>query len=178
MSSRPPISARSSRRGQGATEYLVILAVVLIVAMVAIALLGYFPGMAGDSQRSQSDTYWQGSARPFAILNAQQPSTGNFTVVVQNVDHTMLVLTNISVAGGPVNGSYVPNSAERIFNPGETHILIVPLSASGSAVSVANPACLASGSGYSYFINFTYTTQEGITGQKEFGSKPYSGKCT
>jgi len=53
-------------RGQGATEYLVLLAVVLIVALVSVALLGFFPGMAGDSQRVQSETYWR-SASPIAI---------------------------------------------------------------------------------------------------------------
>jgi len=53
-------------RGQGATEYLVLLAVVLIVALVSVALLGFFPGMASDAQMTQSQTYWQ-SAQPIAI---------------------------------------------------------------------------------------------------------------
>jgi len=53
-------------RGQGATEYLVLLAVVLIVALVSVALLGFFPGMASDSQRTQSEMYWK-SAQPIAI---------------------------------------------------------------------------------------------------------------
>jgi hypothetical protein len=53
-------------RGQGATEYLVLLAVVLIVALVSVALLGFFPGMASDAQETQSKTYWQ-SASPIAI---------------------------------------------------------------------------------------------------------------
>ena len=53
-------------RAQGATEYLVLLAVVLIVALVSVALLGFFPGMASDSQRVQSETYWR-SASPVAI---------------------------------------------------------------------------------------------------------------
>jgi hypothetical protein len=52
--------------GQGATEYLVLLAVVLVVALVSVALLGFFPGMAGDSQRAQSEMYWR-SASPVAI---------------------------------------------------------------------------------------------------------------
>ena len=42
--------------GQGATEYLVLLAVVLIVALVSVALLGFFPGMASDAQATQSKT--------------------------------------------------------------------------------------------------------------------------
>jgi len=53
-------------RAQGATEYLVLLAVVLIVALVSVALLGFFPGMASDAQMTQSKTYWQ-AASPIAI---------------------------------------------------------------------------------------------------------------
>jgi len=53
--------------GQGATEYLVLLAVVLVVALVSVALLGFFPGMASDSQLAQSQMYWQG-ASPIAIV--------------------------------------------------------------------------------------------------------------
>jgi len=44
----------------------VLLAVVLIVALVSVALLGFFPGMASDSQRAQSEMYWK-SASPIAI---------------------------------------------------------------------------------------------------------------
>ena len=53
-------------KAQGATEYLVLLAVVLIVALVSVALLGFFPGMASDAQLTQSKTYWS-SASPIAI---------------------------------------------------------------------------------------------------------------
>jgi len=53
--------------GQGATEYLVLLAVVLIVALISVALLGFFPGMASDAQRTQVEAYWK-SASPIAIM--------------------------------------------------------------------------------------------------------------
>jgi len=55
-------------RAQGATEYLVLLAVVLIVALVSVALLGFFPGMASDSRIAQSQTYWQ-SAQPISVTD-------------------------------------------------------------------------------------------------------------
>lgn len=55
------------RFGQGATEYFVLLAVVLIVALVSVALLGFFPGMASDSQIAQSQAYWR-SAQPISIV--------------------------------------------------------------------------------------------------------------
>ena len=66
-------------RAQGATEYLVLLAVVLIVALVSVALLGFFPGMASDAQATQSTTYWQ-SASPIAIVewnSMGEPSAPN-----------------------------------------------------------------------------------------------------
>jgi hypothetical protein len=56
-------------KAQGATEYLVLLAVVLIVALVSVALLGFFPGMASDAQVAQSQMYWR-SATPIAITEA------------------------------------------------------------------------------------------------------------
>lgn len=67
-------------RGQGATEYLVLLAVVLVIALVGVALLGFFPGTANDAQITESQIYWQ-SAGPIAIteLNAR------YTVAVASV---------------------------------------------------------------------------------------------
>jgi hypothetical protein len=52
---------------QGATEYLVLLAVVLIVALVSIALLGFFPGLSSDANITQGQAYWSGQAAPFKI---------------------------------------------------------------------------------------------------------------
>lgn len=57
----------NTRIGQGATEYLVLLAVVLIIALVGIALLGFFPGTATDAQAAESQLYWSG-ASPISIV--------------------------------------------------------------------------------------------------------------
>jgi len=62
-------------KAQGATEYLVLLAVVLIVALVSVALLGFFPGMASDAQIMQSQMYWQ-SATPIAIVESGARMSG------------------------------------------------------------------------------------------------------
>lgn len=56
-------------RAQGSTEYLVLLAVVLIIALVPITLLGFFPGMASDQQITESQAYWK-SASPIAVDDA------------------------------------------------------------------------------------------------------------
>jgi len=86
-------------RAQGATEYLVLLAVVLIVALVSVALLGFFPGMASDAQVTQSRAYWQ-SASPIAITEsaaAVRASDGfvNVYLRLRNSGATPLRITKV-----------------------------------------------------------------------------------
>lgn len=59
------------KKAQGATEYLVLLAVVLIIALVGIALLAFFPGTAGGVQATENDikAYAAQSATPIQIIS-------------------------------------------------------------------------------------------------------------
>jgi len=165
----------NKKKGQGATEYLVLLAVVLIVAMVAIALLGFFPGLAGDAKVAQSDSYWRGSARPFAILEHSFISNNqNLTVVIQNVDSDQREVTEVSIAGSGFSG--VANSSEggvlsasntRYFSAGEKKTIKVKMDGN-----------CTSGTMYEFMINFTYNTNTGLTALKQYGEKALVGKCS
>ena len=77
-------------KGQGATEYLVLLAVVLIVALVSVALLGFFPGMASDAQMTQSKMYWS-SASPIAIVE----SAARYWSIYPNANIPYLRIRNV-----------------------------------------------------------------------------------
>ncbi len=76
-------------RAQGATEYLVLLAVVLIVALVSVALLGFYPGMASDAQITQSQMYWK-STSPISITEGggRISSTSGITVPYLRLKNT------------------------------------------------------------------------------------------
>jgi len=74
-------------KGQGATEYLVLLAVVLIVALVSVALLGFFPGMALDAQITQSQAYWK-SASPISIIDGGAISSSGSTYMYLRIRNT------------------------------------------------------------------------------------------
>jgi len=100
-------------KGQGATEYLVLLAVVLIVALVSVALLGFFPGMASDAQITQSQTYWR-SMQPVAITE----------------------LGAKYVYYSPDN--YYPVAYLRLKNTGAYPIRITKLISSGTAITQFN----------------------------------------
>jgi hypothetical protein len=108
--------------GQGATEYLVLLAVVLIVALVSVALLGFFPGMASDAQAAQSKTYWQ-SASPIAIVETgalwyPDCSGRNYTHIYLRVRNTgvyTITITKMLVGNNSIasvaTGGWGPSAA-------------------------------------------------------------------
>jgi len=114
-------------KAQGATEYLVLLAVVLIVALVSVALLGFFPGMASDAQITQSQTYWQ-SAGPIAITEwATKAYSGNavsYTYLrVRNTGAYPIRITKVLGNGQAVSNVYVSGSTDMspyfYLGPGE-----------------------------------------------------------
>ncbi len=66
---RKTLNAKPVKKGQGASEYLMALVVVLVIAVIVIALLGGFTPFGTMSLMQQSEVYWQ-SASPFSIENA------------------------------------------------------------------------------------------------------------
>ncbi len=145
-------------KGQGATEYLVLLAVVLIIALVSIALLGFFPGLASDAKITQSNTYWRGEARPFAIVEHAFDSTGAGTLVLLNNDASgTLTITNITVG----NGTY---TTPTTFASGDQKNIAITNAGTGSV-----------GGTYEFNVVITYTTVNGLT-MAQFGMKPIIGK--
>jgi hypothetical protein len=161
-----PIEALSMgvSKAQGATEYLVLLAVVLIVALVSVALLGFFPGMASDSKISQSESYWK-SASPFAIIedsisagNTTVNASGTFTLMNMKADG-QYTITSLNVS------SCTPNTTSTSFAPGE----VKKMSFGGCGVT------FTVGTTYDWSVNITYTTPNGVSG-KQYGGKNVVGK--
>ncbi|MCX6770539.1 MAG: hypothetical protein NTX79_00635 [Candidatus Micrarchaeota archaeon] len=146
-------------RGQGATEYLVLLAVVLIIALVAIMLLGYFPGMATDAKITQSQAYWRGQATPFAITESEINSTGYGSFMLQNMEAAgPFTVTSFQV------GNYYNNSTNASFSAGESKALVV--SGMGS-----HPG----GSVYDLNVTISYTKPSGAP-DTQYGTKNIVGK--
>jgi len=150
-------------RGQGATEYLVLLAVVLIVALVSVALLGFFPGMASDTKMTQSDAYWKGVARPFAIIdysinatNMTNVTTGGATLTLENKEAGgQYTITNITI------GTVSSNLTTAVkFAPGEIKNIVI---ATGFGTNTV-------GATYEYNVTIFYNSPT-INGAKQYGSK-------
>ena len=158
-------------KGQGATEYLVLLAVVLIIALVSIALLGFFPGLAADAKITQSNTYWRGEARPVSIVEHSFNSTGDGTVIILNNDAAgTITITEMSFAttGGTLNG--------RMAGVGNATASPITL-ASGqqTSVNVTGAQTGSSGGTYEYNVVITYKSPNDLTAT-QYGMKPIVGK--
>ncbi|MCX8175165.1 MAG: hypothetical protein N3E51_03090 [Candidatus Micrarchaeota archaeon] len=95
-------------KAQGAFEYLVFLAAVLLVAMISISLLGFFSGAAGNTALMQSQLYWSGKATPFKVLDSLTLASdspcgtsgrGGYQMALVNSDIEALTLTGIRING-------------------------------------------------------------------------------
>ncbi len=91
-----------NRSGQATVEYLIILATVLVVALVAIGLSLFFTQSSGDVLQSETNTYWSTQVPPpFRIVQMQgyyysgNPGSGEIALVIQNVDSKPAYLRNI-----------------------------------------------------------------------------------
>lgn len=150
------------RAGQGATEYLIMLAAILIIALVALALLGFFPGVSSDAKVSQSASYWRSEAKPIAILEHHTTSGGVTTLIIQNVDASGTIrLRNITL-NGAFNDSFGAGGFK--VGPGEQKTITINGTETGDVGTI-----------YDFPINITYTSANGIQ-TTQYGLKNVIGK--
>ena len=159
-------------RAQGATEYLVLLAVVLIVALVSVALLGFFPGMASDAQETQSKMYWQSSS-PIAItewgarwaLDGVPPGYTHFYMRIRNTGMYPIRLTKILMNGKSTSNVYTGSwgpvatmSTMAYIAPGEEKAIGYPFYFPG----VSSTSCISSQTCFFFVPEYGYL-QGGIS---------------
>ncbi len=147
-------------KGQGSTEYLVILAVVLVVALIVIGLLGQFTGFGTAGLEQQSQAYWQGTS-PFSIQNIKV-SGSSVQMDVKNQLTQRLNLTNVSFDGVDIG------AGSQYFAPGQTATV------SGT---IAGFTCTADQPYEFTKVIFTYS-QGSINGLTQMGDKSIVGKCS
>ena len=171
------------RRGQGATEYLVILGAVLLVALVIVSLLGWFPSLGGSTREQQSKSYWA-SASPFSLTTYfNSPTSITFSVSNRGSDRLNLTsinlsdpvgtasfeIYNISNTGGAGNG----NPGGVSFNAGEEKIVY-----NYTGPLLINQCTGTTGAVFDYkTVTFTYSSG-GVNNIKQTGARPLVWRCS
>jgi hypothetical protein len=148
------------KKGQVSTEYLVILAVVLVVALVVVALVSGVTPVSGGVSETQSKNYWSATA-PFVISGWKYSGT-SLDLTMQNMDGQKVTLTDFEVDGSSV---YSTNTS---FTVGETK----------SITATMGSSCGSAGDSFELSnIQITYT-KGSITGLLQKGAKPLVGTCS
>lgn len=175
-------AAARTLRGQGATEYLVLLAVVLIIAIVTIALLGFFPGTSSDAKISESRIYWSGVASPISIKEVQPlftattgsvcgtAATRGARLVLQSASVSTIILTAVNFSGtvgAMCPGGAASSSSQINLDPGANVVV---------DVVIGTGHCVSAGQLTDAPIKFTHNTQY-LSGLTQIGSKGLAYKC-
>jgi uncharacterized protein (UPF0333 family) len=147
-------------KGQVSTEYLVILAIVLVVALIVVYLVGGFAGIGTGTVETASKNYWAG-ASPFSIKTVKV-SGSEMDLEVQNNDLEKLTITDISIDNDSVF------SASTELESGENTVLDATVGTS----------CGDTGERFTYEdVVITYSKGE-IDDLKQVGAKPLVGTCS
>lgn len=160
-----PASFPPASRGQGAIEYLLLLAAVLIIALIAVTLLTAFPNSSYDLRSSTSNTYWSSQASPFLITGQNLSADGVLTLALMNAGPATLKLTRMNVSGTGMN----------------TSSSTVPLSvAAGKRARMTvflNGSC-APGQVYEMMVNMTLINADSeLPARGQYGAEPLVGRC-
>jgi hypothetical protein len=170
-------------KAQVSTEYLVIMAVVLVIALVVVYLVGGFSSLGNSALASKGQQYWA-SASPIAITNYKLTSnvTGNsFILTVANQGLNILSITNVSASGTAPSGSAfslipVPTFVQALA-PGQSATIMLPLTSPGAVGNV----CPSTGQ-FDFVISFLYNQQSmnggGINGITETSTTPLVVSCS
>ena len=149
------------KRGQVSTEYLVILAVVLVIALVVVYLVSQSTSLGGSTIETQSQAYWR-ETQPLAVTGFSAATT-NLDLELLNQYHETLTLTRISGSG------LTDYTTSTSFAPGQVKTITVTL----------NTTCGSVGTRYSYGnITFTYTAGDTVISKTFVGQKSLAGTCS
>lgn len=144
-------------RGQGTTEYLIILAIVIVIALVVVGVLGGFPSLGAGVSEGTSKTYWTGTS-PLAITESSI-STSTGTLVIKNMTAGTIVLDDVNYNGTMAGLTDVTIGAGGTTNVTDTDF-----------------TCTTRGQMFTKTIALKYNTAN-LTGQFFTGIQPLVGQC-
>jgi len=145
------------RKAQASTEYLVLLAIVIVVAVVVAGLLGNFLSFGGETSDRSSKLYWENAE--VGILDWLMSSSGEDKLVVRNNQNYDIYITNITVDD-------------------ETSAVNISVSTGEKRTVSADWVECDKESSYSYSVSFVYDNAEfNLTGKSFTGGEKIVGKC-
>lgn len=129
---------RFSTKAQGSTEYLIILAVVIIIALIVVGVLGGIPGIGRTGTQRASASFWL--SQDIGITSYSVKSNGQVTFNLKNNLRNSATVTAVTLGGQAVG------SGNLSLSTGST----------GSRTGSTSLSCTA-GKPFTYAVNISYT---------------------
>lgn len=130
------------KKAQGATEYLIILAIVIIIALIVVGAMGGIPGIGTGARQRASASFWQ--TADIAIPSyAVEASDDDMALTLRN--NLRNTITSIS---GTVNSVALSCSQTSLSAGQET------------SCTVTDVTTCDAGDAYSFDVSITYTDSE------------------
>lgn len=150
------------KKGQTATEYLIILAVVIIIALIVIGALGGIPGIGRGATSRASASYW--NSADVAITSYAITESDAVTLNMRNNLKNTIILNNITV------GTDVMSTTNQNLAAGETKTFTGTVTGSN--------VCVTAGDTFSHSISIKYKDTATNTYQAFSGDgTKLEGKC-
>ena len=127
---------RKTKRGQGATEYMIVVGVVMIIALIAVVAMGGIPGIGKAASGRAIASYW--TTADVAISSFAVSAAGSDTIIIKNNLRNQIVVNDVVV-----NGVDLENSTTT-------------LASGGSKTYTGAIAACTAGQSFSYATNIYY----------------------
>jgi hypothetical protein len=145
-------------------EYLIILAVVLTIALVAVALIGGGGLGSGDIKMTESLTYWRAAA-PIGIIQLAAGAGGNKSLIVNN-GHEVVVVNSITLTQVPA-GAVLTYSTPTSLSTGQRMVVVFQ----GTGTACPQNAIM------DFEVSVSYTDSSGLGTKVQRGSRPITVRC-
>jgi len=160
-----PLKAIRSRKGQTSVEYLVLLAIAIVIAVVAVGVLsGFIKIGTATTYKKKGNIYWKSA--DIGIMDWEiytTTATQNSTIVLQNNKEYQIKINWVSVDSGTTT-----YAVDKTLLPGDVY----------NMVAAAPFNCTAGGS-YSYSVTFSYDNLEhGVLDKTFTGIEKLAGTCS
>jgi len=116
-------------RGQAVIDYLILIALVLLMAIITIALFGVFPDFGRGVQTKHAQDFWKNQARPFTINEAHYDASNG---------RIYLAIKSHSNKGLKIKKLYLNNTQLSLFNFSEPDLEGVGRSLCDSATCITS----------------------------------------
>ncbi|MAE13154.1 hypothetical protein CMO92_01195 [Candidatus Woesearchaeota archaeon] len=130
------------KKAQGATEYLIILAIVIIIALIVVGAMGGIPGIGTGARSRASSSFWQTAdiAIPAYAVTA---SNDDMVLDVRNNLRNSISSLTVTVDSDSATCSQTSLSAGQVAN-----------------CTITDVTSCAAGDAFSFAVSITYTDDE------------------